>query len=163
MKFFKIVDEVLVSKKGDEIRILEHLLLYTESQFVKEMTRIGYRERADGTSISDWVVEIFIICDIHSRLAKFYRQNDSISCISRENARFPYLERSLSLLSPLLIHLDSDGSNGIDSLSEDQIHQLLSALFATWLLWLLVEGTLILQRLVFFESFYVKKYFDLSF
>jgi hypothetical protein len=127
----KIVDEVLLSKKGDEVRILEHLLSYTESQFGKEKTRIGYRERGDGTRISNWAVDIFIFYNINFKLAKLYRQNNSISSISGENARFPYLQRSLSLLNPFLIHVDSDGSSGIDSLNEGQINQLLNALFAT--------------------------------
>jgi tetratricopeptide (TPR) repeat protein len=38
--------------------------------------------------------------------------------------RFPYLERSLSLLNPWVINLDSDASNGNDSPNEDEINSL---------------------------------------
>jgi hypothetical protein len=43
---------------------------------------------------------------------------------------FPYLERSLNLLNPYLIHLDSD-ANKIDSLCTEQINDLFEELFLT--------------------------------
>jgi tetratricopeptide (TPR) repeat protein len=58
-------------------------------------------------------------------------QNKSLNNIDRDNMAFPYLERSLSILNPWVINLDSGSSNGIDSLSKDQVNKLLDELIYT--------------------------------
>jgi hypothetical protein len=55
-------------------------------------------------------------------LANRYERDNSLSSIVRDDLRFPYLERSLSLLNPWVINLDLDASNEINSHNEDQIH-----------------------------------------
>jgi hypothetical protein len=43
--------------------------------------------------------------------------------------RFPYLERSLSLLNPWIVNLESDASNGIVSPNKEQINTLVGHLY----------------------------------
>jgi tetratricopeptide (TPR) repeat protein len=127
----RLIDEILDSKKGKDIRILEHLLSYAEYQFGKGVAGEHCRKREDGDRISNWIVEIEILNEIIATVADLYMQNKSLSTIDRNNMAFPYLERSLSVLNPWLINLDSDSGNGIDSLSKDQIDRLLDGLFYT--------------------------------
>jgi hypothetical protein len=44
---------------------------------------------------------------------------------------YPYYKKQLCLLSPWLIHLDSDASNRIDKLTNDQMYYLLRELCHT--------------------------------
>jgi hypothetical protein len=127
----RIISETLDSKKGKDIRILEHLLSFAEYQFGKGVAGKHYREREDGDRISNWIVEIKILNEIITTLADFYRRNVSISDIDRTNMAFPYIERSLNILNPWVINLNPDSSNGIDSLSKDQIDKLLDELIFT--------------------------------
>jgi hypothetical protein len=127
----RLIDEILDSKKGKDMRILERLLSYAEYQFGKGVPGKHYREREDGERISNWIVEIENLNEIIATLAELYNQNKSLSTIDRNNMAFPYLERSLSILNPWVINLDSDSSNGIDSLSKDQIETLLDELIYT--------------------------------
>eukprot|EP00596_Hydrurales_sp_CCMP1899_P005898 CAMPEP_0119035596 /NCGR_PEP_ID=MMETSP1177-20130426/2717_1 /TAXON_ID=2985 /ORGANISM="Ochromonas sp, Strain CCMP1899" /LENGTH=229 /DNA_ID=CAMNT_0006994089 /DNA_START=83 /DNA_END=769 /DNA_ORIENTATION=+ len=127
----RLIDEIRNSKKGKDIRILEHLLSYAEYQFGKGVAGKHYREREDGNRISNWIVEIEILNEIIATLADLYNQNKSLSNIDRNNMAFPYLERSLSILNPWVINLDSGSGNGIDSLSKDQIETLLDELIYT--------------------------------
>eukprot|EP00596_Hydrurales_sp_CCMP1899_P000012 CAMPEP_0119051096 /NCGR_PEP_ID=MMETSP1177-20130426/72829_1 /TAXON_ID=2985 /ORGANISM="Ochromonas sp, Strain CCMP1899" /LENGTH=230 /DNA_ID=CAMNT_0007030187 /DNA_START=129 /DNA_END=819 /DNA_ORIENTATION=+ len=183
----RIIVEILCSKKGENIRILEHSISYAEYQFGKGVPGKLYREREDGERISNWIVEIQtlngiitllsglyiqnkslssidrdnmafpylerslsilnpwvtnldsgsgiveikILNEIITTLADFYRRNVSISDIDRTNMAFPYIERSLNILNPWVINLDPDSSNGIDSLSKDQIDRLLDELIFT--------------------------------
>lgn len=121
----RIISEILVSSKGKDGRILEHLLSFSHFQFGKEVTGIDYRERRDGERINNWMVDIFVLYDINSRLAAFYSQTNLLSAIGRSDARFPYLERSVDLLSPWLIYLDSNAGKRSDWHSESQIDELL--------------------------------------
>jgi hypothetical protein len=123
----QIKDEILASKKKNDIRVLKHLLSYLEYQFGEKVEAIDYRERADGERISNWKVEIEILHYICVRLAKFYSANDLL--VSRDEKSLPFMERSLSLLNPWLIQLDLDASNRIDGCNDHQMNCILHKLF----------------------------------
>jgi tetratricopeptide (TPR) repeat protein len=127
-KVIRIKDEVLISKKGEDCRVLEHLLSYLEHQFGEKITGIEYRERGNGERISNWEVEVMNLFKINTRLGDLYLQNNSMGMISRHEMRFPYLERSLSLLDPWLIHLDLDASNRTDSFNDHRMNHILAEL-----------------------------------
>jgi tetratricopeptide (TPR) repeat protein len=127
----RLIDEVLESKRGNDCRVLEHLLSFAEHQFEKRVTGKQYRVREDGERISNWIVEIVILYGIIQRLLILYRRDHSLSTIVQDDMCFPYLERSLSLLNPWVINLDSDASSGNDSLNEDQRSYLLGQLYHT--------------------------------
>jgi hypothetical protein len=127
----RLIAEVLQSKKGNNRRVLEHLLSFAEHQFGKGVPGNHYREREDGERISNWIVDIGILYNIIQRFTNFYGEDNSFSTIIRDDMSFPYLERSLSLLNPWVINLDSDASNGNDSLDEDEINYLLEQSYRT--------------------------------
>jgi tetratricopeptide (TPR) repeat protein len=127
----QLIDDIMKSKKGNDRRVLEHLLSFAEHQFGKEVTGNHYREREDGERISNWIVDIGILHRIIQRLSNLYALDSLLSAIVQNDMRFPYLERSLSLLNPWVINLDSDASNGIDNLNEDQINYLVEHLYYT--------------------------------
>jgi hypothetical protein len=128
---FQITNEILESKKGNQARILKHLLSYAEYQFGNKTPGKGYREKGNGDRISDWKVDVLILNDINRKLANLYDQDYSLGTINSDDIMSPYLERSLSLLNPWLIHLDSNDSNKTDSLDNDQVNRLLHELFCT--------------------------------
>jgi hypothetical protein len=129
---FRITNEILESKKGDKARVLKHLLSYAEFQFGKAILGKGYRERGYSERISNWKVDVLVLNDINRKLANLYDQDYSLGTINSDDIMSPYLERSLSLLNPWLIHLDSnDSNNKVDSLDNDQVNRLLHELFCT--------------------------------
>jgi tetratricopeptide (TPR) repeat protein len=128
---YKIIIDILNSEKGSDRRILEHLLSYAEYQFGKEVTGSVYHKKR-GAYISDWDLDIFILHNINERIANFYGQSKSLSTMIRDEMRLPYLERSLSLLNPYLIHLDSDVfNNRINGFDNNHIDALLRGLIFT--------------------------------
>jgi hypothetical protein len=74
----QIMDEVLASKKGSDVRMFEHLVSYLEYQFGEKVAGIDYRERVDGGRISNWEIEIEILHRVYSRLPMLYSQNKSL-------------------------------------------------------------------------------------
>mmetsp|Transcript_33675 Transcript_33675/g.32143 ORF Transcript_33675/g.32143 Transcript_33675/m.32143 type:complete len:464 (+) Transcript_33675:141-1532(+) len=120
----QLIEEILASKKGENIRILEHLLLYADFQFGPRAT-VNHRER------NNWVVEINVMYDIHSRLIDIYKSDKSLKFVTRDDKTFPHIEKSLFLLNLWIVNLDSDGSNGVESLDDDDINYLLNVLFIT--------------------------------
>jgi hypothetical protein len=94
----RVINKIL-AKKGDNIRILEHLLSYAEHQVGKQASGIGYRERKDGQRINNWNAEIAILSDIKSQIANIYAMDNSLSNSIRNDKMIPYLQRSLSLLT----------------------------------------------------------------
>jgi predicted PP-loop superfamily ATPase len=56
-----VIKELLSSKKGNDVRILEHLLPYVEYQFGKPIIRKDHRERPDGQRVANWDVDICIL------------------------------------------------------------------------------------------------------
>jgi hypothetical protein len=90
--------EIRNSKKGKDVRILEHLLSYAKYKF-----GLYYCEREGGDRRSNWTVEIEILNEIITALADLYNQNNSLSILGRDNMALPYLERSLNILNPWVI------------------------------------------------------------
>jgi hypothetical protein len=129
-KALQLITETLASKKGDDKRVLAHLLSYAEFQFGNKKTGISYREREDGTRFSNWKADITIL-NIIKILSTLYNEDQSLGRIMSENLRFPLLERSLNLLNPWLIHLDSNTSDQSEGHDEGQINYLLHELFRT--------------------------------
>jgi hypothetical protein len=115
----RLIIETLESKKGNNCRVLEHLLSFAEHQFGKGVTGKDYREREDGERISNWEADIVFLNKIIKKLVDFYRQDNSL------DMRFLSLERSLSLLNPWVANLDSDPGEGISTLSNEQQDSLL--------------------------------------
>jgi hypothetical protein len=112
----RLIIKILESKKGNECRVLEHLLLFAEHQFVKGVTGKDYHERDDGERISNWEVDIDFLNEIIRRLVNLYKQDNSLSDLNCDDVVFPYLERSVSLLNT---NLDSDPTGGINILSNE--------------------------------------------
>jgi hypothetical protein len=54
-----------------------------------------------------------------------YTDNNLLSTELSDEMSFPYIERSLKILNPWLIYMNSDANNGINSLDEGQTHFLL--------------------------------------
>jgi hypothetical protein len=85
----QIKDEILASKKGNNVRVLEHLISYLNYQFGEKITGINLREREDGghwVRISNWDVDINILYDINKRILDHYTGNHSLSNIIQDNA-----------------------------------------------------------------------------
>jgi tetratricopeptide (TPR) repeat protein len=127
----RLLNEILASKKGNECRVLEHLLSFAEHQFGKGVTGKDYRERDDSERISNWIVDIEILYKVVTLLVKLYKQDDSLSELNLDYIIFPYLKQSLSLLNPWLTNLDLDPSDGINILSNEQKDSLLGELYST--------------------------------
>jgi tetratricopeptide (TPR) repeat protein len=121
----RIIDEILASIKGNDVRVLEHLLSYADNQFGQQVAGRDYRERTDGQRIANWDVDINILLKISTRISNFHIENLSLSPIIRDNKMFPHLERSLNILTPRMVIMDSDGSNQSNSLNLVQIDCLL--------------------------------------
>jgi hypothetical protein len=81
----QIIDEIMMSNKGNNARVLEHLLSYADYQFGQTVAGSKYRERSDGQSIANWTVDIFILLQISSKLVEIYSTNNII----RDNKMIP--------------------------------------------------------------------------
>jgi tetratricopeptide (TPR) repeat protein len=121
----RIIKQILASNKGIDIRVLEHLLSYADNQFGQQVAGRDYCERIDGQRIDNWDVDINILLKINSRMTDFYLKNILHSPIIRDNKMFPHLERSLNILKPWMVMMDSDASNQSKSLNLGQIDHLL--------------------------------------
>jgi hypothetical protein len=88
----QLIGEILVSTKGNYIRVLEHLLSFAEHQFGKKVTGKHYRGRGDGDRISNWIVEIKFLNFIITALADLYIIKATLSNIMCDNMSFPYFE-----------------------------------------------------------------------
>jgi hypothetical protein len=94
------------------IRVLEYLLSYAEYQFGEKVTGKDNLERGDGERIDNWIVDLNFLHGINKRLAETYRTNASLSNVVRDNLAFPYREKSVKLLTPmLLLNLDALHAN----------------------------------------------------
>jgi hypothetical protein len=124
-----LIIEILVSKKGNDTRVLEHLLSFADHQFGKEVTGKHYRERGVGGRISNFEVDIEISNNIIKMLVNLYLQNDSLCNLDRDDMILPYLKRSLSLLNPWVTNLHLDVREGNSILSEEQENTLLKELY----------------------------------
>jgi len=126
----EVINETLASKKRDNVRVLEHLLLYAEYQFGKRILGTALRERG-GQQITHWDAEISCLYKISSRISEIYASTHSMTAKISYEMVYPCYIRQLSLLGPWLIHLDSDASNRIDKLTEDDMSYLLGELYVT--------------------------------
>jgi hypothetical protein len=124
----RIINEILTSNKGNDARVLGHLLSYADYQFGQPITGRDYRERSDGQCVSNWDVDINILPRISHSIVVIYRTNASLSTMVRDDKMYPYLERSLHILSPWMVTIDIDDTNQYNSLSLEQTNLLLKLL-----------------------------------
>jgi hypothetical protein len=125
----QIIEEILASKKGDDKRILEHFLQYGDYQFGKPIAGKDYHEREDGQRIANWDVDIDILLDIRNAMVETYSMDSSLSTIISYKGMFPHLERSLHILSPWMVTIDTDTNYQSNSLSSKQENHLLETPF----------------------------------
>jgi hypothetical protein len=121
----QVIEEILASKKGNGMRVLEHLLSYADYQFGKPNSGKDYRERTGGQCIFNWNVDIGILLNISTKMVDVYSTNSSLSVLIRNKEMRPHLEKSLNILSPWLVIIDTDATNQSNSLSVEQIDHLL--------------------------------------
>jgi hypothetical protein len=123
----RVIKEILASNKGNDVRVLEHLLSYADNQFGQQVEGRDYRERTDGqrVAVANWDDDINILLKISTRMSNFYVENLSYSPIIRHNKMFPHLERLLKILKPWMVIMDSDANNQSNSLNLGQIDHLL--------------------------------------
>jgi tetratricopeptide (TPR) repeat protein len=124
----QVIMEILASKKND-IRFLEHLLSYAEYQFGQNVPGKDYRERTDGQRIVNWDVEINSLLEISNMMMDVIAATYSSVSTIRDEEIFPHLERSLHILSPWMITIDTDDSNQYNSLSFEQVDHSLKMSF----------------------------------
>jgi tetratricopeptide (TPR) repeat protein len=124
-KVVQIIEEILTSKKGDNVRILEHLLQYGDYQFGKPVSGKDYRERTDGQRITNYHVDIGILLPISSTMVHIYSMNSSLTNIIRDKGMLPHLERSFHILSPWMVTIDSDFTHQSNSLNSEMANNLL--------------------------------------
>jgi hypothetical protein len=89
----QIIKEILTSNRGNDLRVLDHLLSFADYQFRPPITGRDYRERSDGQRVSNWDVDINILLRISIRMSDFYRTNASPSTMICHNKTYPHLER----------------------------------------------------------------------
>jgi tetratricopeptide (TPR) repeat protein len=121
----RITKEILASNKGNDIRVLEHLLSYADYQFGQQVPGIEYRVRIDGQRIANWDVDIGILLQISNEMVEIYASNSSLSPMIRDKGMFPHIERSLHILSPWMDTIDSDVTNQSNSLNSIETNCLL--------------------------------------
>jgi tetratricopeptide (TPR) repeat protein len=126
----RITKEILASNKGNDIRVLEHLMSYADYQFGKQVAGRDHRERMDGQRIANWDVEIEILLKISNNLVNIYSTNSSLSTMIRDKGMNPHIERSLQILSPLMDTIDSDATNQSNSLNSIETYRLLKQPYA---------------------------------
>jgi hypothetical protein len=107
------------------------LLSYADYQFGEHVAGSKYRERSDGQRIDNWDVDINILLKIITKIINIYVANPSLSTIILDNKMFPYLERSLHILSPWMVTIDSDATNHSNGLSFEQTNHLLWLSYTT--------------------------------
>jgi hypothetical protein len=110
----RVIKEILFSNKGNDIRVLEHLLSYADNQFGQQVKGRDYREGADGQRITN------ILLNVSTGIINHYASNHSQSRIIFDNKFFPHLERSLNILRPWMVIMDSDASNQSNILNSEE-------------------------------------------
>jgi hypothetical protein len=121
----RIIDEILTSNKGNDLRVLGRLLSYADYQFEQPTRGRDYRERIDGQRIDNWTVDLNILLHISMKMVNVYNTNLSLGTMIRDNKMYPHLERSLHILRPWMDTIDSDATNQSNSLSFGQTNKLL--------------------------------------
>eukprot|EP00596_Hydrurales_sp_CCMP1899_P005372 CAMPEP_0119046044 /NCGR_PEP_ID=MMETSP1177-20130426/44045_1 /TAXON_ID=2985 /ORGANISM="Ochromonas sp, Strain CCMP1899" /LENGTH=421 /DNA_ID=CAMNT_0007018647 /DNA_START=219 /DNA_END=1484 /DNA_ORIENTATION=+ len=100
-------------------RLLSHLISYVEFQFGNRQFGKSYRER-DGERVSNFVVEFAHLIPMYKRYIDIYERDKSVSELIRNDLQFPYIVRTLELLKPWSILLDSDPTTISKGLSTGQ-------------------------------------------
>eukprot|EP00596_Hydrurales_sp_CCMP1899_P000637 CAMPEP_0119051946 /NCGR_PEP_ID=MMETSP1177-20130426/73392_1 /TAXON_ID=2985 /ORGANISM="Ochromonas sp, Strain CCMP1899" /LENGTH=536 /DNA_ID=CAMNT_0007031323 /DNA_START=481 /DNA_END=2089 /DNA_ORIENTATION=- len=126
----RITKEILASNKGNDLRVLEHLLSYADYQLGQQVAGRDYRERIDGQRIANWDVDIGILLQISNAMVEIYTSNSSLSPMIRDKGAFPHIERSLHILSPWMDTIDSDATNQSNSLNSIETNCLLKLSYA---------------------------------
>jgi tetratricopeptide (TPR) repeat protein len=121
----RITKEILASNKGNDLRVLEHLLSYADYQFGQQVAGRDYRERIDGRRIDNWNVDIEILLQISNAMVEIYTSNSSLSPMIRDKGMFPHVERSLQILSPWMDTIDFDATHQSNSITSAKAHYLL--------------------------------------
>jgi tetratricopeptide (TPR) repeat protein len=103
----RLINEILASKKGDKIRVLEHLLLYADHQFARQ-SRTDYSVWEDGQNPRNWDIDTTVLHKINKKMASIVISDESLDTFIRGDKLFPYYERSLAILNPWLVRLDSN-------------------------------------------------------
>jgi hypothetical protein len=124
------IREVQVSTKGNDIRVLEHLLLYIDYQYGKEITGKDYRER-NGQKVMNYDIDISCSLNIYSVMVGVHANNQLLSHLARSNKTFPYLTKMASILTLWIEHLDSDARNRIVNTRRNDTNNLLKSLYNT--------------------------------
>jgi hypothetical protein len=127
----RITEEILASNKGNDVRVLEHLMSYADYQFGQQVAGRDYRERLDGKNIANADVDIRILLQISTAMVNAYSTNSPLSPMIRDKAMFPHIERSLQILSPWMDAIDSDATNQSNSLNSIEIKYLLEQSYAS--------------------------------
>jgi hypothetical protein len=114
-----------------ETRILEHRLSFAEYQY-GDRTIESYCER-EGNTVDNWNVDIIILYNTCDSLGKlFFDLADHMDKnVSKENAlknAIHYYEKSLFLLEPWRLQLDSEENERVDMIDEAQIDEILQFL-----------------------------------
>jgi tetratricopeptide (TPR) repeat protein len=115
-----IVEICKPAKKVSDVRILCHLLSYAEFQFGDRVLGKAYRERENGERISNWDAEVVGLHSIHERVIAIYLKDTSLSQIQCDSLALPHSLKTVELLRPWSISLDSDAS-----LDKEQINFIL--------------------------------------
>jgi hypothetical protein len=100
--------EIYPLKNELKIRVLEHLISYTEHQFGDRVPGSEYRERGNGVQIdyiSNYEVEIYYLADFYSTLTDIYQSNGSSAMVC-DKLSFISLEKMFDLLRPWSAYLD---------------------------------------------------------
>jgi hypothetical protein len=116
----KIIDDIFISKNGNDTRVLNHLLSYANHQFGELTNGKNYRERRDGQRISNWEVDINILMRINYKISDIFLKNNSISTLIKEEKSFPYLQKTIHLIDPYMIQLDLDATTRRDGINIDK-------------------------------------------
>jgi hypothetical protein len=119
----RITKEVVASNKGNDIRVLEHLLSYADYQFGQQVAGRDYRERINGQRIDNWNVDIEILLQISNAMVEIYTSNSSL--MIHDKVVSPHIERSLQILSPWMDTIDSDATNQSNSITSKRLNYLL--------------------------------------
>jgi hypothetical protein len=125
----KITQEVL-ENRGNNIRVLEHLMSYADYQFGQRVAGRNYRERIDGQRIDNWIIDIEILLQISNAMVEIYATNSSLSTMICDKEISPHLERSRHILSPWMDTIDSDATNQSNSLNSIESNYFLKESYA---------------------------------
>lgn len=120
----RVMIGIISEKIGKNIRVIEHVISFAKFQFGNRVTSKSYRERENGERLSNWDAEIFLF-RIYSHIVFLYGSDQSLSLIIQNNMTAPYLEKMLEILRPWSALIDSDDTSRVDSISIDQVNEVL--------------------------------------